>query len=283
VLDGATACGDQVVDRDDEGNDQEQVNQATRYVQGEATNPQQKQKNHKSPQHVVQDLLAVPIGIFCAASSLGEAGTPRRWCRPVTAGTALAAISGMSTVSSPRTHLEQAAETIWALDPAHTLVEFSAKHMMFTTVKGRFTGFQGTIHDVADDPTRSWVEAELDAASLSTGDEKRDGHLRSADFLDVETHPKITFRSTRIEGTREHFKLYGDLTIRGTTREVVFDTEFQGTGANPWGKQVAGFSASGEVNRKDFGLTWNVALESGGVLVSDKIKISLEVQAVKQE
>ena len=173
--------------------------------------------------------------------------------------------------------------TLWELDPAHTLVEFSAKHMMFTTVKGRFTGLTGTIVDVADDPTQSSVEVEIHAASLTTGDPQRDAHLQSADFLDAANFPTLTFRSRRIQGTRERFKVIGDLTIRGTTREVTLDAEFQGTATNPWGKTVAGFAASTEINRKDFGLTWNVALETGGVLVSDRVKITLEVQAVKQD
>jgi len=168
------------------------------------------------------------------------------------------------------------------IDPAHTLVEFSAKHMMFTTVKGRFSGVSGTILDVADDLTRSSVEVEIDAASIATGDLQRDGHLMSPDFLDVANFPRITFKSRRIEGKRERFRVIGDLTIRGKTGEVALEAEFQGIGANPWGKTVAGFSASTEINRKDFGLSWNVALETGGVLVSDRLKITLEVQAVEQ-
>jgi polyisoprenoid-binding protein YceI len=170
--------------------------------------------------------------------------------------------------------------TTWSIDASHSLVEFSAKHMMFTTVKGRFTTVTGLILDVSDDPTRSSVKAEIDASSISTGDEKRDGHLRSADFLDVETYPTITFTSTRVEGSREHFKASGDLTIRGITHQVTLDAEFQGSGKNPWGKDVAGFAAQTTINRKDFGLNWNVALEAGGVLVSDQVKINLELQVV---
>jgi polyisoprenoid-binding protein YceI len=180
------------------------------------------------------------------------------------------------------TSIAPTAVTTWQIDPAHTLVELSAKHMMFTTVKGRFTGVKGTIVDNADDPARSYVEAEIDAASITTGDAQRDAHLRSADFLDVADYPSITFRSTHVEGTRERFRLTGDLTIRGTTRPVTFQAEFSGTGKSPWGNEVAGFSATGEINRKDFGLNWNVALETGGLLVSDTVKISLEVQASQQ-
>lgn len=177
----------------------------------------------------------------------------------------------------------QTPATTWTFDPAHTLVEFSAKHMMFTTVKGRFTSVRGTIVDVADDPTRSSVEVEIDAASVTTGDPQRDGHLKSADFLDVANFPTLTFRSRRVEGTHERFRVIGDLTIRGTTHEVTLEAELQGTGVNPWGKTVAGFSASTEINRKDFGLTWNVALETGGVLVSDRVKLDIEVEALRQD
>ena len=176
----------------------------------------------------------------------------------------------------------QASTSTWTIDPAHTLVEFSAKHMMFTTVKGRFSRVSGTILDVADDLTRSSVEVEIDAASIATGDLQRDGHLMSPDFLDVANFPRITFKSRRIEGKRERFRVIGDLTSRGKTREVALEAELQGIGENPWGKTVAGFSASTEINRKDFGLSWNVALETGGVLVSDRVSITLEVQAVEQ-
>ena len=173
--------------------------------------------------------------------------------------------------------------TTWQIDPSHTLVELAAKHMMFTTVKGRFTDVKGTIVEQEDDPTQSSVQAEIDAATITTGDEQRDAHLKSADFLDVENHPTITFRSTRIEGTRERFRVIGDLTIRGATREVVLEAELAGQGTNPYDKEVAGFTATGQINRKDFGLNWNVALEAGGWLVSDTIKINLDVQAVRQE
>ncbi|MGI9146428.1 MAG: YceI family protein [Chloroflexota bacterium] len=176
-----------------------------------------------------------------------------------------------------------AATVTYRLDPAHSLVELSAKHMMFTTVKGRFTGVTGTIVESANDPQgSSSVQAEIDAATLSTGDEKRDQHLRSADFLDVANHPTITFKSTRIEGSGEHYRVIGDLTIHGTTREVTLETTLNGTGKSPFGAELVGYSAETEINRKDFGLNWNVALEAGGVLVSDRIKILLEIQAVRE-
>lgn len=179
-----------------------------------------------------------------------------------------------------------AATTTWTLDPTHSLVEFSAKHMMITTVKGRFDDVKGAIAVDEQNPDRSSVEVQIGAASIDTRTEQRDEHLRSADFLDVEQHPSITFRSTRVEGAYakpgDRFKVAGDLTIRGTTREVVLDVTFEGAGQDPWGGQRASFSAESKIDRRDFGLTWNQALEAGGVLVSNDIKLSVEVQAVKQ-
>jgi polyisoprenoid-binding protein YceI len=171
--------------------------------------------------------------------------------------------------------------TAWQIDAAHSLVEFGVRHMMFTTVKGRFTGLSGTIVQVADDPSLSSVTAQIDATSISTGDAQRDVHLRGADFFDVEQYPTISFKSTRIEGSGESFTVVGDLTIKGVTREVSLDATFNGRGTNPFGRVVAGFSAETKINRKDFGLNWTVALETGGVLVGDNIKISIELQAVE--
>jgi polyisoprenoid-binding protein YceI len=170
----------------------------------------------------------------------------------------------------------------WTIDPAHTTVGFSAKHMMFTTVRGRFNQLAG---QVTLDPTRpegGLVEVELDAASIDTGVEQRDGHLRSADFLDTEAHPRITFRSRKVEGgaLRDggRYKLSGDLTIRGVTHEVHLDVRYDGKGKDPWGSERMGFTASGSFDRRDFGLTWNQVLEAGGVLVSNEVKIEIEVQ-----
>lgn len=174
----------------------------------------------------------------------------------------------------------------WVLDPAHSLVEFSTKHMMITTVKGRFAELEGRIETDASSPERSRVEVTMAAASIDTRVEQRDAHLRSADFLDVESHPTIEFRSTRIEGAAakpgDRFRVVGDLTIRGVTREVALDTTFEGTGGDPWGGERASFSAETRIDRRDFGLTWNQALEAGGVLVANEIRIQIEVQAVKQ-
>ena len=181
----------------------------------------------------------------------------------------------MSIATAPTTR------TTWQIDPAHSLVEFSVRHMMFSTVKGRFTGVQGTILDVAEDPAQSSVQVTIDASSVATGDDNRDGHLRSADFFNVEQYPTITFASRRIEGSRDEFTITGELTINGVTREVTLEVAFNGRGTTPFGTTVAGFSAETKINRKDWGLNWNAPLEAGGVLVSDQVKLNLEVQAVR--
>ena len=177
------------------------------------------------------------------------------------------------------------ATSTWTLDSTHSLVEFSTKHMMITTVKGRFTEVEGTIQVDEENPDRSTVEVTLRTPSITTGVDQRDQHLRSADFLDVEQFPTIAFRSKRVEGAYaqpgDHFRVVGDLTIRGTTREVALDATFEGTGKDPWGGERASFSAEAKVDRREFGLTWNQALETGGILVGNALKLSLEVQAVK--
>ena len=195
------------------------------------------------------------------------------------------------------TKLEQAMSTVqeqatgtgvstWQVDPNHSLVEFSTKHMMITTVKGRFGKVSGTIVIDERSPDRSRVEAELDAGSIDTRADQRDQHLRSADFLDVEHYPTIDFRSRRVEGSSKNpgdeFRVVGDLTIRGTTREVTLDAVYEGMGKDPWGGERVSFSATTKIDRRDFGLTWNQMLETGGVLVGNDIKISIEVQAVRQ-
>jgi polyisoprenoid-binding protein YceI len=171
--------------------------------------------------------------------------------------------------------------TEWKLDPTHTLVEFSAKHLMITTVKGRISDVEGSIFIDEQNPENSSVEATLNAASIDTRTNQRDEHLRSADFLDVEKYPRITFKSTRIEGDRSEFKLTGDLTIRDVTRPITLDVQFEGQTKDPWGGERAGFSAHGKIDRRDFGLTWNVLLETGGLTVGNEIKINIEVEAVK--
>jgi len=172
-------------------------------------------------------------------------------------------------------------KTAWKLDPSHTIAEFSAKHLMITTVKGRITDIEGTIYSDEKDLKNSSVEATLKAVSLDTRTDQRDQHLRSADFLDVEKFPEIRFRSTRIQGDKQSFKLTGDLTIRDVTKPITLDVEFEGQTKDPWGGERVGFSATGKIDRREFGLTWNQALEAGGVVVGNDIKISLEVEAVK--
>lgn len=172
----------------------------------------------------------------------------------------------------------------WTIDAAHSLVQFAVRHMLFTTVRGRFTDVQGVIHceDEAD-PASASVEAIIAAASIQTGDDTRDAHLRSADFLDAERYPTIIFRSTRVDRrTEDQLQVIGDLTIRDVTRPVALETTYNGRGTNPSGIEVVGFTAQTQINRKDFGLTWNAALESGGFLVGDSLDILIEIQAAKQ-
>jgi polyisoprenoid-binding protein YceI len=174
----------------------------------------------------------------------------------------------------------------WAIDPAHSAVEFSVKHLMISTVKGRFGDLSGTIVVDAANPARSTARAEIATASIDTRAGQRDAHLRSADFFDVERFPAITFASRRVEGAfakeGDRFTLAGDLTIRDVTREIALDVTFEGTGRDPWGGERASFSATAKLDRRDFGLTWNQALEAGGVLVGNDIRIHLDLQAVRQ-
>ena len=172
-------------------------------------------------------------------------------------------------------------KTAWKLDPSHTHVEFSAKHLMISTVKGRIADIEGIIYSDEKNLGNSSVEATLRAVTLDTRTDQRDQHLRSADFLDVEKYPEIRFRSTRIQGDKQSFKLTGDLTIRDVTKPITLDVEFEGQTKDPWGGERVGFSATGKFDRREFGLTWNQALEAGGVVVGNDIKISLEVEAVK--
>lgn len=168
----------------------------------------------------------------------------------------------------------------YTIDPAHTSVEFIGRHLMITKVRGRLPEVSGTI-TIDDEPERSHVEVELGVASLDTGDAQRDGHLRSADFFDVEQYPTITFRSTNVEaGKSGTWNVTGDLTVRDVTRPVTLEVDFDGANASPIGDERVGFSAATEVDREDWGLTWNVALETGGVLVGKKVRIEINVQAV---
>ena len=169
--------------------------------------------------------------------------------------------------------------TLWRIDPDHSTIGFAVKHMMFATVHGRFDDFAGTIRFDPDHVDRSSVEVTIQTASIDTGVGARDTDLRSARFFDVERFPAATFRSTSVGGNGRNLAIDGELTIKGVTRTVLLRAELQGTGVNPSGVEVAGFEAKGTFNRKDFGLNWNQALESGGVLVGDEIKLTIDVQA----
>jgi len=181
----------------------------------------------------------------------------------------------------------------WEMDPAHSSIEFAVKHMMMTTVRGRFKDVKATIHADEERPRESTVEVAIAAASIDTGVADRDAHLRSADFLDAESHPTITFRSTKVEGESlpedgtprdgQSFRLVGDLDIRGTSIQVILDCVFEGRGKDPWGKDRVGFTAKGELDRREWGLMWNQAIETGGVLVANKVRVEAEVQFVRQD
>ncbi len=170
----------------------------------------------------------------------------------------------------------------WQIDNTHSQVTFSVRHMMVTTVKGQFNVLSGKLEIDEQHPENSWVEAEVDAASIDTRDDRRDGHLRSPDFFDAANYPTITFKSTKVEAVGDHeYRVSGDLTIHGVTRQVTFDAEYSGQLKDPYGMQRAGLSAKATINRKDFGLNWNQALESGGVLVGDKVTLEIDLAAVR--
>jgi polyisoprenoid-binding protein YceI len=169
----------------------------------------------------------------------------------------------------------------WKIDPVHSTVGFVARHLMIAKVRGRFASFEGTI-TVPEDRLATKVQASVELSSISTGDEQRDGHLRTADFFDIENHPSMTFESTNVKADGDGFVMSGDLTIKGITRSVDFDLEFDGVGPDPWGGTRAGFNASTEINRTEFGIEWNATLDTGGWLIGDKVKIELEIEAVRQ-
>lgn len=171
----------------------------------------------------------------------------------------------------------------WLIDSAHTEVNFSVRHMMISNVRGRFERLSGTVEFDEANPGNTAVEVKIEAASLNTNEEKRDVHLKSPDFFATEQYPYLIFKSKRIEVTdATHARLIGDLTIRDVTREASLDVEFNGSAKSPWGTTSAGFSAKTSIKRKDWGLNWNVALETGGWLVGDDVHISIELEIVKQ-
>lgn len=191
----------------------------------------------------------------------------------------------MSTATATRTidGIEIPQPGTWVVDPSHSSVEVVARHMVISKVRGRFEGFAGTIV-VADRPEDSSVEFVIDAATIHTADERRDAHLRNSDFLETDKYPEITFRSTSVgpAGKKGHWTVTGDLTVRDVTRSVTLDVELEGVGS-AYGGPRAVFSAEVEIDREDFGLTWNMALEAGGVLVGRQLKIELNVQAVPEQ
>lgn len=175
------------------------------------------------------------------------------------------------------------AKTKWNIDPTHSEIAFKVKHLMIANVKGEFRKFQGEIVSDGNDFTRATINATIDAASIFTNEDNRDGHLRSADFFDAENYPELTFQGISLKKVDDdNYKLKGILTIKGISNEVTFDVEFGGINKDPWGNEKAGFSITGKINRKDWGLNWNSTLETGGLLVSEEVKISTEVQFVKQ-
>ena len=172
----------------------------------------------------------------------------------------------------------------WRIDPAHSHLEFAVKHLMISTVKGRFGELEGTVVVEDDDAETARIEVEIAARSIDTRVEKRDDHLRSADFLHAEQYPTLRFESTGVERIAgERLRVKGDLTIRDATREVTLDVEELGRVQDPWGGERAVFRATTKIDRKDFGLTWNQALETGGVLVGDEVRISIDAQLVLQD
>lgn len=175
------------------------------------------------------------------------------------------------------------ATTTWNIDPVHSHAQFKVKHMMISNVKGEFTTITGSLKYNAEDPGKSHVEASIDVKTISTGDPQRDGHLKSADFFDIERFPTLTFKSTKVTKKSEgELAVAGDLTVHGVTRSVVFEVE--GPSApmkDPWGNTRVGLSATTKINRKDFGLTWNAALETGGILVGEDVSITLDVEFIK--
>jgi polyisoprenoid-binding protein YceI len=168
----------------------------------------------------------------------------------------------------------------WNIDPIHSEVGFSVRHMMVSKVRGRFTSFSGQIV-TGDDPTQSSVTAEIDLSSINTGQEQRDAHIRSADFFEVETYPTMTYKSTGVRVEDGEYILDGDLTLKGVTKSVPLHLELNGFGPDPYGGVRAGFTATGEINRRDFNVSFNAPLQNGGVVVADKIALQLEIEAVK--
>ena len=174
------------------------------------------------------------------------------------------------------------ARTTWQIDPSHATVGFAVRHLMISTVRGRFSDVRGTVSVDGDDFQTAEVRVTIDTASVDTREPKRDAHLRSADFFDADRFPAMTFTSERVDKTPRGYRLVGDLTIRDVTREVSLIVSDEGRVRDPWGGVRAGFSATAVLNREDFGLTWNAALEAGGVLVGSEVKIAIDVELLER-
>jgi len=171
----------------------------------------------------------------------------------------------------------------WTIDPAHSEIAFKIKHLVISTVSGKFTSFEGKLEGDPEDLTEAKIAFLADIDSINTGNEQRDGHLKSADFFDAANHPKLTFNSTSIEHTGDSdYKVTGDLSIRGNTRPITLNVEFGGIQNNLYGQTVAGFEITGKINRQDYGLTWSAVTEAGGIVVSDDVKIAIDAELVKQ-
>ncbi|MBV9293001.1 MAG: YceI family protein [Frankiales bacterium] len=188
----------------------------------------------------------------------------------------------MTTAPEQTTTLDTTLTGDWEIDPTHSRIGFAAKHAMIATVRGQFASYSGEVHLDEANPAASRIHLEIDAASVDTGNADRDGHLRSPDFFDLENHPTITFASTTVERNDDVYTLIGDLTINGKTNPVAVEFELVGTSVDPWGNFRAGFEGRTTVNRRDWGLAWNVALDKGGVLVGEKIKLEFDISAVKK-
>ena len=179
--------------------------------------------------------------------------------------------------------MENSVKTKWGIDPTHSEVAFKVKHLMITNVKGTFKEFEASIFTSGENFNTSEIEFSLNPASIDIGVSDRDGHLKSADFFDVENYKEITFKGTSIEAIDEdNYTVVGDITIKGIAKQIKLDVEFGGVMKDPWGNEKAGYSINGKISRKDWGLNWNATLETGGLLVSDEVKINCEVQLIKQ-
>jgi polyisoprenoid-binding protein YceI len=187
----------------------------------------------------------------------------------------------MSTTPSSTTAIPGYVVGTWSIDPVHSDVSFTVRHLMVSKVRGRFGTYEGTIV-TAENPLDSTVTASIDLSSIDTGNPDRDAHIRSADFFNVETHPKMTFQSTSVSATEDGYQVEGDLTLHGVTKRVTLNVEPNGFGPDPWGGTRVGFTATTELSRKDFGIDFNMPLEGGGVVLGDKIQVNLEIEASQQ-